>query len=104
MRAAVTAIAGLRGALACEYEIRSDAGTVLAFDFVVIHPHEDEVWADIEGLLLSWLSRRAVRWLENPAGRRESERGGHRLMDITREPPPIVPVGSLPSVQVRPGQ
>lgn len=114
MRAVVTAVAGFRGTLACEYEIRADDGSVLAFDYVLIRPQPEvrdalgnvispaETWTDMRGFLTNWLAHRAAKWDVSREGRKETRLGGRRLASVTREAPPIE-VGALPTADTKPG-
>lgn len=80
MQAAVTTIGQFNGAIAFEYEIRDDLGSVQVADFVVVHPATDETWDDLAGLVGGFLRRRAVKWTlaASPDHLRE-KRHGRRL-------------------------
>jgi hypothetical protein len=88
MQASVTAIGSYRGAPAFEYEIRDDAGDVLAVDVVVVHALEGEGWDDLAAVVRGFLGRRAAKWaLSERDGaamlrRRESRTGGFLLLQL----------------------
>src|SRR3972149_1624094 len=75
MQAVVTGIGGYGGAPAFEYELRDDAGALLAVDFVVVHPLPGETWDDLAALAESFLRRRAAKWaLSETAAQRARRR------------------------------
>lgn len=103
MKAAVTAIGQYNGVPAFEYEIRDDDDSVLAFDYVIIHPHEGETWDDLAGFMEHiYLPKRAAKWALTEAEarktRREVRTGGYRLANT--DAPDVA--GGKPSQRHRP--
>src|SRR3990172_10779174 len=95
MQAVVTGICGYGGAPAFEYELRDDAGALLAVDVVVVHPLPGETWDDLAALAESFLRRRAAKWALSEtaaqrARRRESRTGGRRLAELGSPELPLV--------------
>jgi hypothetical protein len=85
MKAVVTQIGQYNGAPAFEYEVREDDDTVLAFDYVIIHPHEGESWDDLAAMVeVTFLPKRLAKWVASGDeasrnARRERRTGGKRL-------------------------
>jgi hypothetical protein len=61
IEAAVVRIGSYRGAPAFEYELRED-GTLLAADFVVLHPLEGETYDDLVAFVSAYLAERVREW------------------------------------------
>lgn len=104
MKAVVTNVGAYNGVPAFEYEIREDDDTMLAVDFVIIHPHAGETWEDLAGFMeRSFLPKRAAKWAlsnaDQRAGRREARTGGRRL-NKKSAPPALGGQIGMPSVTV----
>ncbi len=83
VQVAVTVAGQYAGAPAFEYELRGEAGELLAVDFVVVHALPGEGAAELEALVGAFLERRLAKWQATPVGERERRRevrlGGRRL-------------------------
>lgn len=95
---------GYKGALACEYEVRDNAGALVGVDTVTVPLLPGDDIADVQAMIVSFLKRRAakVALSDTPEklARRREVRTGEALVTSGKEAPPVAIDTRLPTVVV----